>query len=95
VQLGAVRCRKGHVGQHVSLRVVHQGCELRHLGAELVGDAAPLLFGRLGVILGEGRGDQGGDDAPATLAGVGQRVAHEVDATPLAAGTEHFGGCRL
>ena len=37
VQLGSVLNREGHVGQHVGPRPVHQGGELRQLGAELVG----------------------------------------------------------
>lgn len=30
-------------------------------------------------LLGEGGGDEGGDDTAAALAGVGENVAHEVD----------------
>ena len=36
---------EGHVGEHVRLGLVHQRCELRDLGPELIGDAAPLLPG--------------------------------------------------
>ena len=71
---------EGHVGEDVLLGLVHQSGELRHLGAELVGDAAPLLFRARGVGLGEGGGDEGGDDAAAALAGVGEGVPHEMDA---------------
>ena len=42
--------------------------------------------GGLGVVLGEGGGDEGGDDAPAALAGMRQHVAHEVDAAALPGG---------
>ena len=82
---------KRHVGEHVGLGLVHQGGELRQLGAQLIGDLAPLRAGGLGVVLGEGGGDEGGDDAPAALAGMGERVAHEVDAAALPGGAEHLG----
>lgn len=68
VQLCPVLLGEGHVGEHVRLGLVHKGGELRDLGAELVGHAAPLLPGSLGVVLGEGGGDEGRDDAPAALA---------------------------
>jgi len=35
---------------------------------------------RFGIIPGKGGGDEGGDNAPPALAGMRQRVAHEVDA---------------
>jgi hypothetical protein len=57
-----------------------EGGELGHLGPDLVGDLAPLGLGRLGVVLGERRGNEGGDDAAALAAGVGQHVPHEVHA---------------
>jgi hypothetical protein len=74
---------EAHVGQHVGLGVVHQDGELRELGAELVGDVAPLLAGSFGVVLGEGGGHAGRHDAPPALAGVRERVAQEVDAAAL------------
>jgi hypothetical protein len=80
VQLGAVLGREAHVGEHVGLGLVHQGGQLRDLGPELIGDAAPLLLCRLGVVLGEGGGDEGGDHAAAATTCVSQDVAHEVDA---------------
>ena len=49
------------------------------------------MRGGLGVVLGEGGGDEGRDDAPAALAGMGQGVAHEVDAAALPGGVEHLG----
>ena len=61
--------------------------ELGQLGAELIGDLAPLVAGGLGIVLGKGGGDEGGDDAPAALAGMGQRVAHEVNAGLLKKGS--------
>ena len=46
---------KGHVGEHVGLGLVHEGGELGHAGAELVGDLAPLGLGGGLVILGDRR----------------------------------------
>jgi hypothetical protein len=63
---------EAHVGQHVVLDLVHEGGELGHLGAELVGDLAPLGAGGLGVLLGKRGCDEGGDDAAALAAGVGR-----------------------
>lgn len=40
---------------------------------------------------GRRRCDEGGDDAPPALAGVRQRVAHEVRAAALPGGVEHLG----
>jgi hypothetical protein len=54
-----------------------------------------LCAGGFGVVLGEGGGDKGGDDAASTLAGMGQRVAHEVDAAALPCGAQHLGDGRL
>jgi hypothetical protein len=67
VQLGAVRRWKGHVGEHVRLGLIHERGELRQLGAQLVGDPAPLCARRFGIVLREGRGDESRDDAPACL----------------------------
>jgi hypothetical protein len=69
MQLGPVGCREAHIGQHVGLAVVHQRGELGQRRSELVGDLAPLQPGGVGVILGEGRGDEGGHDPPPVLAG--------------------------
>ena len=69
--------------------------ELGQFGAQLVGDLAPLLARGLGVVLGEGGGDESGDDAAAALAGMGQGVAHEVHAAALPGGAQHFGDGRL
>jgi hypothetical protein len=70
VQLGAVLGREAHVGQHpsassgqaVGLGLIHQRGELGDLGPELVGNAAPLRRGLLGIVLGEGCCDEGRDD---------------------------------
>jgi hypothetical protein len=42
VELSAVCGGKGYVGQDVLLGAFHEGGKLRDLGAELVGDGAPL-----------------------------------------------------
>jgi hypothetical protein len=47
--------------------------------------------GRLRIVLGKGGGDESGDDVPTALAGMSQRVAHEVDAATLPEGVEHLG----
>ena len=75
--------RESHEGEHVSLGLVHERGELWHLGTQLIGDLPPLRSRRLGIVLDEGRADEGCDDAPALAAGVGQHVAHEVHATAL------------
>ena len=82
---------KGHVGQHVGLRVVHDGGELGDLRADLVGDRAPLHARGFRRLLGEGGGNEGRDDPPPALAGMGEHVAHEVDAASLPGGAEDAG----
>ena len=91
VQLDPVLCGETHVGQHVRLGVVHQGRQLGHARAQLVGDMAPLLARGLGVVLGEGGADPGRDDAALRPAGVRHGVAHEVHAAALPGGAEHLG----
>lgn len=44
----------------------------------------------LRIVLGKGGGDEGGDDAPAALARIRQRVAHEVGAAALPGGIENL-----
>ena len=61
------------------------------LGPELVGDLTPLDLRAVGVLLGEGGGDEGGDDAPTLAAGMGQQVAGEVHAASLPGGAEDPG----
>ncbi len=79
-QFGAVGGRDGHVGEDVGFGLVHQGCELRHLGAELVGDGAPLGMRGRSALLGISGADPGRDDAALRLARVCEHVASEVDA---------------
>ena len=79
VKLGPVLPGKGHIGEHVFFSGVHELGELRHFLPDLVGDVAPLSACGLRRILGEGRGDEGGDHSSAALSGMGQGVSHEVN----------------
>jgi hypothetical protein len=45
----------------------------------------------LRIVLGKGGGDESGDDVPTALAGMSQRVAHEVDEATLPGAVEHLG----
>ena len=87
--------RKAHERENVGLGLVHEGGELRHFGTQLIGYLAPLLARGLGVVLHEGRADEGCDDTTALAAGIRQGVAHEVHATALPCGVQHFGDGRL
>jgi hypothetical protein len=72
VQLGPVRRREAHIGQHVGLDLVHERGELGALGPELIGDLTPLRPGGFGVFLSEGSGDEGRDNAAALTIFVGE-----------------------
>ena len=50
-----------HEGEHVDLGFVEKGGEPGQLGAQLIGDVAPLLPGGFGRGLREGGGDEGRD----------------------------------
>lgn len=63
---------------NVGLGVIHDRGELGHLRPDLIGDGAPL-YARGLRRLGEGGGDEGGNDTAAALAGVGQHIAHEMN----------------
>jgi hypothetical protein len=67
---------EGHVGEDVLLGLVQERGELGQLGPDLVGDLAPPGAGGVGMILGERGGDEGRDDTPTALAGMGERIAH-------------------
>src|SRR6267143_2047204 len=56
-----------------------------------------MVFGKAhdGVFLVEGVGDEGGNDTPAVLAGMGQDIAHEVHPATLPGGVQDFGNRRL
>jgi hypothetical protein len=64
VDFRSVILRESHEGEHVGFRLVHQRGELRHLGTQLIGHLAALLARRLGIVLREGRADEGGNDTP-------------------------------
>ena len=49
------------------------------MGRSINAGADAVGAGGLGRLLCEGGGDEGRDDAPAALAGMGQHIAHEVD----------------
>ena len=70
MDLGPVIDGEAHVGEDVVLGLVHEEGELWQLGPELIGDLAPLRLGGLGAVLSKGGSHEGGDDAPAALAGV-------------------------
>lgn len=94
MQLRRVRLRKGHVGQHGVLGLVHDRCELGQLGAHLAGDLVPLRLRRGDVGLGEGGVLKLRDRAPHLLAGVGYQIADEVNPTALPGDAEDLGdGC--
>ena len=80
-----------HVGEDVLLGGVHQGGQLRHLGAELVGHRAPLGVGGRGILLGIGGADPGRDDAALGLPGMGRCGAAEMDAAALPGRPQHLG----
>jgi hypothetical protein len=71
--------------------MVHHGGQFRHPAAELVGDLAPLGAGGLGVVLGKGGADEGGDDTPTLPAGMGEHVAHAVDPVALPGRVQYLG----
>lgn len=91
VELRAVLGREAHVGQHIGFGLIEQGGEPVHAWLGLIGDLAPLRAGSLGVVLGDGGADPGGDDAAQGLAGIGQGIAHEASATALPYRTESLG----
>lgn len=95
VKLCPMLFREGHVGENVRLGIIEDGGELRHLRPDLVGDGAPLSTCDLERLLREGGGDEGGDHAPAALAGMGQHVPHEVDAIALPCRRQNPGGGAL
>ena len=82
---------KAHIGEDVVLGLVHKAGEFGELRPGLVGDPSPLRLGGLGAGLGEGGRHEGRDDAPAALAGVGERVAHGVDSAAPPGGVHQLG----
>ena len=59
IQLGAMLFGERQVGQHVGLGIMHDGGELRYLGADLTGNAAPLGAGSFGCFLRKSRREEG------------------------------------
>jgi len=76
VELRAVVFGEAHEGEHIGFGLVHQPRQFCDLGPKLISDLAPLQAGHLGVLLGKRGGNEGGDDAAALLAGMGQYVTH-------------------
>ncbi|MET4214683.1 hypothetical protein ABIB95_009542, partial [Bradyrhizobium sp. LA2.1] len=72
--------RERHISEHIGLGLVEEAGKLGQLGTKLVGDLPPLCLCGLGIVLGKRGGDEGGDDTAAALAGMRQRVTHEVHA---------------
>jgi len=79
----------------VGFGLVQDGGELGHLGADLIGDSAPLAAGRFGRLLCEGGGDQGTGHSPPVLASISRHIAHEVNSAALSRGAEDLGDSGL
>ena len=95
VDLGPVVLGEAHKGEDIGFRLIHQCRQLCDLGPELISNLAPLEAGHFGVLLGEGGGDEGSDDTPALLSGMGQDIAHEMHAAALPGGMQHLCNGRL
>jgi hypothetical protein len=91
MQLGSVVLGEGHKGQHIVFGVIPQRGELGHLGPDLVGQGAPLGAGGFCRVPREGGGDEGRDNLPPTLAGMGEGIALDVGAAPLPGGARNLG----
>ena len=89
--------REGSLGEdvHVHFRVIQNTSEFLLFWPQLIGEPSPFSLNRFGVFLGEGRTDQGAHHAFAAPGGVGQRVAHEVDAAAPPPGVHYLGDCRF
>ena len=68
MDLGAVLGWKVREGQHIGLRVVHQGCQFRYARPRLVGDLAPLLACGGGIVLSKGGADPGRSNSSSSIA---------------------------
>ena len=55
---------EAHIGQDVRFGLIHDCSEFGQLGADLIGNGAPLGASGLGYVLGEGGSNEGEDDAP-------------------------------
>ena len=74
-----MRFRDPHERQDFGLGDIHELTELRQLGTQLIGDAAPLLAGGFERLLGERGIDRGEHALALAFAGMGERVSQEVD----------------
>jgi hypothetical protein len=74
--------RKAHVGEHVGLGLVREGRELDSLDLSWSAILTPLGLGGVGAA-DRRRWPERRNDAPAALAGMGERVAHGVDPAAL------------
>src|SRR5262249_2734277 len=83
VDLGSVILVEAHKGKNIGFGLVHQRGQFGDFGSELIGHLAPLQAGHVGVLLGKGGGDKGGNDTSALLAGMRQDIAHEVHPAAL------------
>jgi hypothetical protein len=78
---------KAHIGEHVLLGRVEERCELGQLGPDLVGALAPLRSGGVGMILGEGGGDERRHHAPIAMPRT-SRLPSVLTATAIVTATE-------
>src|SRR5215813_7014764 len=69
VDLRSVVFGKAHEGENIGFGLIHQDGKLCHLWSELIGHLTPLGASHFSVFLGEGGGDERGNDTPAVLAG--------------------------
>jgi hypothetical protein len=63
--------------------------------ASFATDLAPLQACHIGVLLGKGGGDKGGDDTSTVLSRVRENIAHEVHPAALPTGMQHLGDRRI
>ena len=81
---------QAHIGEDISSASASRTASYGQLGADPVGDLPPLGLGGVGVVLGEGGGDERRDHAPAAPAGMGERVAQDVHPAALPATIRAF-----
>jgi hypothetical protein len=55
---------------------------------------APLQPCHIGILLGKGSGDKGGNDTSTVLTGVRQDITHEMHPAALPGGMQHLGDSR-
>lgn len=84
-----------HEGQDVRFGGIHEIREFGELRVQLIGHGTPLLACGLEGLLGEGGVDGRQNHVALTLAGVGECITQEVNATALPSGRQDFGGGSL